>query len=395
MKLQALHDGTLYATNGRRVYRENHDSAGDACTFEQSGSLPLVSGGVAGLAEFVQTTTPWKRLLETVVGSYQTANLWPLAPSTFLATTGQQVLHSRDGGSTWRRTLTLPRSSIRMGVLPSGVCRHDGVTYLGEYPLAEGVTPRVHCSNDDGYTWEVALELPEVRHVHSVSADPYGGDIWLTTGDRDDACRLIRLHNGEGQVVGGGTQDWRIVEPAFTRDAVVWGVDCGYAERNRIFKLPRTAIEDAPTLSTHSGSPGYGAPSDRATPEPDTVGSLDSSVYYTETVTVAGREWVVLSTAAECGADSTAPGTGSTRGGEAVVVAACAETGFTDWRTLAWYRRRSPLADLTGDPPRLPSANAYILLAASAERGLFLNPLNTASGNGTIQQIPPSAFRTD
>ncbi len=393
MKLQGLSGGALYATEGRRVYRENPDSPGGPLSFDSVASHPLASGGLARIWDRLQTTNPWKRLLETVVGSYQTVNLWPITSSVFLATAGRGVFYSPDGGETWRQTLTLPDSSVRMGVLPCGVCRHDGAIYLGEYPLAEDVTPRVHRSTDDGRSWTTALELPDVRHVHSVSADPYSGDIWVTTGDRDEACRLIRLRDGQWEVVGGGSQDWRIVEPAFTRDTVLWGVDCGYAERNRIFKLPRTAIEVTPPLSTGSGGATGGGPSVDVAPEP--VGSVDSSVYYSATLTVAGTEWVVFSTAAERGTDRTAPGGGSTTGNLASVVAASEESGFTDWETLAQYRRRSPLAELTGDPPRLPRANTYVLLAASPERGLFVNPYNTANENGTIEHVPPSAFGTE
>lgn len=422
MKIQAIRDGVVYATDGRGVYRETGASVraraaladdrrasqrpdqrdepssvrigddpsaegdgidpssgriGDDSGFERIGTLPLTRDGLAGLRQRLLTDTPWKRALEAVVGSHQTANLWAF-PDSMVATAGRAVLVSQDGGRTWGQRLTLPPSSIRMGVLPSGVCRHAGedAIYLAEYPLAEDAAPRVHRSRDGGTRWETVLALPDVRHVHSVSVDPYEGDLWLTTGDRDEECRLLRVRDGEPEVVGGGSQDWRIVEPAFTRAAVVWGVDCAYADENRIFRLPRSEVE---------------APS----PTPERVGTVDSSVYYAEVLAVGGTEWVALSTAAERGSDRTAPDAERSRDPTAEVVVASADTGFTDWTTLCRYRRRSPLADRTGDPPLLPSASAYVLLASCPERGLFVNPYNTATDDRRIRLIPPSAFPDD
>jgi len=381
MKLQSIHDGTVYTTDGRDVYREIGEAISLASpdvilpsgmAFERVGTVPVEETGLAGVAERLQTATPWKGLLESVVGSYQTVSLWAFS-SSLLAAVGDSVFVSTDGGETWTRSLSLPPSSARMGVLPSSVCRDNGVLYLAEYPLAEDVTPRVHRSTDDGRSWETYLELPDVRHVHSVSIDPYGGDCWLTTGDTDDACRLIRIVDGEMRVVGGGSQDWRIVEPAFTSDAIVWGVDCGYSDANRIFRLPRSDL-------------------DSDTPTPEQVGRLDSSVYYAETLATERSEWVVLSTAAESGGDRTAPDEGTIADQTAQVVTASAETGFTEWTTLATYRRRSAPADWSGDPPRLPTANAYVFLASCPDRGLFVNPFNTATENGDIRRFPLSAI---
>ncbi|PSP92864.1 glycosyl hydrolase [Halobacteriales archaeon QS_4_62_28] len=381
MKLQSIHDGTVYATDGREVYRETGESisAGTAnvtlpggMTFKSVGSLPVESSGLAGITERLQTARPWKGLLGPIVGSYQTVNLWAFS-SSMLATVGQRVFVSADGGETWTQRLSLPPTSPRMGVLPSSVCSDGDVTYLAEYPLDVNTTPRVYRSTDGGWSWETYLELPDVRHVHSVSIDPYSGDCWLTTGDTDDACRLLRLRDDEMRVVGGGSQDWRIVEPAFTRDGILWGVDCGYTEVNRIFRLPRSRL-------------------DSATPTPEPVGQVESSVYYAETFSTGGTEWVVLSTAAESGGDRTAPDEDTHGDQVARVVAASAETGFTEWTTLATYRRRTTPADWSVTPSGLPTANAYVFLASCPDRGLFVNPFNTATANGDVRRIPLSTF---
>lgn len=368
MKLQAVHDGRLYTTAGRTVYRET-----DPFDFERVGSIPVVDDGVRGLKTRLQTANPWKSALETAVGSYQTANLWALSGSNLLATAGRYAFASRDGGRSWTPTLALHPSSVRMGVLPTCVCTHEGATYLAEYPLSESATPRVFRSDDDGATWEPYVEA-DVRHFHSVTVDPYEGDLWLTTGDRDEECRFLRVSDGELETVGGGSQRWRAVEPVFTREAILWGMDCGYAEENELYKLPRSEVTaDDPT--------------------PERVGAVDSSVYYAECLTVNGAEWVVFATAAETGGDRTAPpGADAARDRHATVVAASSESGFTDWSRLATYPRRTALADRAGSVAPLPAANAYVLLDSDPERGLFLNPFNTATDDGRVRRVPKSAF---
>jgi len=370
MRLQDLRDGRVYATAGRTVYRERPDGE-----FERRGTVPLAERGLDGVRERVLTSRPWTDLLEPLVGAYPTVNCWALSGDRLLATAGSHVFASADGGRTWDRTHSLPPSSPPMGVLPTAVCHREGETYLAEYPLDEAATARVLRSTDFGRSWEPFLELPRVRHAHSVAVDPYEGDLWVTTGDADDESWILRVGDGAGavEVVGGGSQKWRAVELAFTRDAIVWGMDCAYADEIRLFALPRTEL----------AGPG---------PTPEQVGTAESSVYYAATVDVEGTERVVLSTASEVGEDRTAPGDGATADERATVVTASAADGFAEWTTLASYDRRPALADRTGDPPRIPTSNAYVFLASDPDRGLLWNPFNTAADRGAIQRVAPDVF---
>jgi hypothetical protein len=40
----------------------------------------------------------------------------------------------------------------------------------------------------------------------------------------------------------------------------------------------------------------------------------------------------------------------------------------------------------------VPGANAYVLLSATPERGLLLNPINAAIDDGTIRDVPDASF---
>lgn len=367
MKLQAVHDGTAYATEGRTVYRES-----GPLSFEPVGRIPVPGSGTDALTERVTTRKPWKTAIERLVGTYQTTNLWVVSEAAMLATAGSTVFASRDGGRNWSVTHSLPPSSPPMGVLPTCLCVHDGDVYLGEYPLDEDATPRILRSDDAGWTWEPFLELPDVRHVHAVATDPYEGDLWVTTGDRDDESRILRVRGGEVETVGTGSQRWRAVELAFTADAILWGVDSAYATERTVNRLPRDRIP---------------------TGQPDPVATVDDPVYYAETVDVDGTEWVVLSTAVEVTVDRTAPTDYDTDPAGAVsVLAASGETRFTEWTRIARYpRRRVPVDHLPGTFP-VPGANAYVLLSATPERGLLLNPINAAIGDGEIRDVPDASF---
>ncbi|MCL7416718.1 MAG: glycosyl hydrolase, partial [Halalkalicoccus sp.] len=356
----------------RTLLREHGDESG---TFERVGRLPNPAAGAERRRHGLVSSEPWKPLLERVVGAFSAGNVWRLSETALIATTSRWLLASRDEGKSWSVRRTLPDSSGPKGVLPTGVSQHAGDVYLGEYPLDHGTVPKLLRSRDDGWTWEVVRGFPGVRHLHSVQSDPYSGDLWITTGDRDDACRIGRFHDGAFEVVGGGSQRWRAVELAFAPDWVLWGMDSVYSPENHVLRLDRAEI----------GNPN---------PEPETVHTLDGSVFYAAALAVDGERWVVLSTSVEPGSDSTAP-PGSPENdasGRARVVAASSASDFTEWHELAAYRRRRNLGDYWNPFDALPRSSAYVHLAADPERGVVLNPYNTASADGSLVVIPPSRF---
>ncbi|TMT86908.1 glycosyl hydrolase [Haloterrigena sp. H1] len=367
MKLQTIHDGHVLATHDRSIYIESAD--GDGLT--RIGQLPEPPSARIGYR--LKTTAPYRSLVTAVTGRFPAVNVWSIDETTLLASIDRWVYHSSDSGRHWTIVETLPESSPPIGVLPSAVSVTDESIYLGEYPLDGDTTPRVLVSNDGGKTWATAATLPGVRHIHAVQTDPYTGDVWVTTGDRDTECLIGRLRDGRIDIVGGGDQSWRAVELAFAPTAVLWGVDSVYAEQKPIRTLSRAQFDDAD-------------------PKPETVHEVSSSVYYAETVTIDGEQWVLFSTAMEAGEDSTGPDTQTVHSDGATVVAASSASAFTDWYELAAYRKRTTPADRWNPNGYVPTANAYVFLASDPERGVFINPYNTDRDDGTVQTIPPQAF---
>lgn len=370
VKLEGITDGRIDATAHDTLLRESPSGR-----FDRIGTVPNPASGRERLRRQIVSTRPWKPLLERLVGAFSALGVWRLSETALIATAGRWLLASRDGGRTWSVRRTLPDSSGPKGVLPTAVCRHAGDVYLGEYPLGHDAVPALLRSRDDGWTWEVAGTFPDVRHVHAVQSDPYADEVWLTTGDRDRECRIGRFRDGELDVVGGGSQRWRAVELAFTPEAILWGMDSVYAEENRVLKLDREALA---------------APA----PTPETVHVLNGSVFYSATLDVGDERWVAFSTSVEPGIDSTAPA-GSPAGdasGTATVVAASSASGFTEWHALTAYRRRRTPADYWNPRGVLPRSSAYVHLAADPDRGIVLNPYNTATGDGALLVVSPSAL---
>lgn len=373
MKLQSVSDEGIVTTAGRTVYRGR-----DIDSLSRQGRVPIADSSVAGFGARLRTARPWKSLLEAVVGRFPTANVWPVDDTHLIATVGRYLFRSTDGGATWSRCRALPPSSGQMGVLPSAFAVARDAVYLGEYPLADGATPRLLRSTDFGETWTTVRQFPAVRHLHGVHVDPYDDGLWLTTGDVDSACRLYRYDPADDtlDLVGGGSQAWRAVELALTEDAVLWGMDCVYADRNRVFKLPRDAL-------------------DSEQPTPTVVHDLSASVFYATVLPVDGTEYVAFSTAIETGGDSTAPdaGVGDSEA-EAAVVVSSSRTGFTEWQTLRSYRKRRCPVDVVNPGDRLPNANAYVFLDSAPDRGLFVNPYNTRRDDGRIVRLSPDVVAT-
>jgi hypothetical protein len=363
MKLGSVRDGRVAATAGRRVFVEPTPGAG----LERRGRLPDPPTLRETVGSRLVTGRRLRPLLAAVVGAFPASNVWQVTGRDLVATAGTHLYSSHDGGRSWTHRRRLPPSSGPVGVLPSACCVDDGTVLLGEYPLGDE-TPWLLRSDDAGRTWRRHVPLPAARHVHGVQRDPVSGDVWVTTGDRGDGCRIGRLVDGDVRTVGGGSQEWRAVELAFTESAVLWGVDSPSVRQNRLYRLDRSELG-------------------RDEPTPRAVGVAPSSVYYSATWTADGVRWVAFSTAVGTSPDSTASD-GDAGGARpdattARIIAASSASRFTEWRTVASYRKQWRPSDLAGS--RLPSANAYVFLAGDDQRGLVYNPHNTNRDTGSIR----------
>lgn len=365
LKLGGVEDGVVHVTRGLSAGRWSRSGG-----FERTGSIP----GSDVVSRFFDTPAVG-RLLSRVIGSVTTTNLWPIGGDRLLATVGNELFFSADRGRSWRLVHRLPESSGPMGVLPTAVCRREDRVYLAEYPLGDE-TARVIVS-DDGQRWSTYVSNPDVRHFHGLFRDPYTGSFWGTTGDTNEESTIGRFIDGEYRPLGGGSQTWRAVDLAFTPDAVLWGMDCSYAPRIEILRLPRDEIpaESADPLVDQ--------------PAPERVGVVDAPVFYAETVQSDETTWVVFSTASTTGTDSTGPETDETGSKPARVIAASRRSGYERWYQLVAAERSATLGTVI---PAIPTANAYAFLDTTPDGELLINPFNTRRNHGELIARHPSSF---
>ena len=366
MKLGGADGDAVYCTEGIAVGRWSEETG-----FDPSGRLPVPDVGPTNLPFSLTNWGPTRRLLDLLTGSITTTNVWPLGDGALLATADRWLFRSPDGGRSWRVVRDLPESSGPMGVLPTSVCVADDAVYLAEYPLGDDPA-RVLVSRDRGETWSTFHERTDVRHFHSVCTDPATGTLWGTTGDAGGECVVGRFVDGAFEAVGRGGQDWRVVELAFTGSAILWGVDSAYLDSVALYRLDRDRL-------------------DADDPTPERVGETDAPVFYAKTLTATDETWVVVSTAATGGVDSTAPASKrrNTSGRTARVLAASERTGFEEWHELFAFDRRRTVSEYVSP---VPTTGAYVFLGVAPDGGLLVNPFNTSDAHGDVLHLSPAAF---
>ena len=145
---------------------------------------------------------------------------------------------------------------LRQGrnVLHCGVAVTKWGIYFGEYGRNTARHPvPVHCSRDDGRSWEVVHEFSAIRHIHGVYSDPYSDRLWITTGDFAGECYLVSTNEDFTDVViyGDGSQAWRSVTLFFQPDRIVWAMD-SQLETSYLYIFERKTAE----LIRHRPFPG-------------------------------------------------------------------------------------------------------------------------------------------
>ena len=154
-----------------------------------------------------------------------------------------------------------------------------GYVYAGEYSsdpnerhcVCRGVFPATGEA-----AWDTILDFPSlsewrsdpstlhaVRHVHTVTVDPYTGHVWVGTGDTDVHSKLLYSDdNGESfRLVGVGDQAYRTLSIWFTERYVYWSMDA-YHDQS-CWRIPRSRFEESgfwpsltPELTSGSTRPG-------------------------------------------------------------------------------------------------------------------------------------------
>jgi hypothetical protein len=233
--IQQVDETTIWSVRGYRVYK-----SADGTRFTRAFKVP--SGSLASWLGNLP-------LLRRMFGYQELCEILPLRSGTILAFAGGYLWRSTDGGHAFHRVEKVGVFGIGRGrgIMPKAFAEdREGIIYYGEYyenPRHEPVC--IHRSLDDGKAWQVIYQFGagDIRHVHSLSVDPYTNALWVTTGDRDQEC-IIAYSVDKGvtfHTVGTGSQQWRAVDIIFTRDSVYWGTDAPSIQ-NWICRLDRQTL---------------------------------------------------------------------------------------------------------------------------------------------------------
>ncbi|MCY2930944.1 MAG: sialidase family protein [Planctomycetota bacterium] len=226
-------DGAVLATRGYHLYQMR---PGDP-VLRRLRRLPCPGG-----------TARWLHYscLRRHVRRSDVATVFPLPSGAMLTLAGGRIYRgeaSGEGQPVFR--LRYWGSGVGCGVMYCGIVRMpNGTLFFGEYTRNTEYDPvHLYASDDDGRTWRLAHAFPAgtTRHIHSVQADPFGQDLWLCAGDRNDHS-FIAHSSDEGKTferIGEGSQQWRSVRLQFTPEHVWWASDTNHPDLRAVFRWSR------------------------------------------------------------------------------------------------------------------------------------------------------------
>jgi hypothetical protein len=235
-------DGTVWATRGFALYRRPPGEK----SFHFETRLPCPWNATALLHS---------ASLRSYLRRHDVAQPFWLASGSLLVSAGGWLWRRSSHERRFRRVFQLRfwGRGIGRGILDNGLVQlRSGRILFGEYFRNPGRVPvHVYASDDDAQSWRVIHEFPagRIRHIHAVIEDPYGGGVWLCTGDLDHESFLAHSSNGGDRfdIVGGGSQTWRACCVLFTPEYVYWGADTSKdVEHRNIYRLRRGEAEPEP-----------------------------------------------------------------------------------------------------------------------------------------------------
>lgn len=128
-----------------------------------------------------------------------------------------------------------------VGSRPLTLLENEGNILYGEYRTNVERSPvHIWSANILDKDWSPVFTFDDVRHIHGIFFDSFEGEYWITTGDTDEEsyvtiCSTNFLHS---RVILKGSQQTRIVQPVFTKEAIYFASDAPQ-ETNYIYRFMR------------------------------------------------------------------------------------------------------------------------------------------------------------
>ena len=125
------------------------------------------------------------------------------------------------------------------GSRPLSVCNHNNYSYYGEYFQNPNRLPvNIWRINNNNFHWEKCCSFSNIRHIHTITSDPYSNSIWVTTGDKDSESAIWRTYDNFKTIfkIAGGSQIYRVVQPIITKEKIYFGSDSPH-QTNYIYSM--------------------------------------------------------------------------------------------------------------------------------------------------------------
>lgn len=162
-----------------------------------------------------------------------------LPDGTIVAVLPRMIARLRPGDARLQPVFEVPRGTRPLAITATP----DGRLFWGEYFRNPGREPVHIYGSTDGTSWEAVYTFParSIRHIHSITYDPFEGCLWVLTGDEGPESRIIRagLDWTSLDTVVAGTQQARAVTLVVRPEAIYFATDSPW-EQNYIYRLDRT-----------------------------------------------------------------------------------------------------------------------------------------------------------
>lgn len=230
------------------------DANGDLLLGSDAGAIVRFDP-VAGVLRS-EAPSPYGPVQRIAAQSRLAARLLRLSPRSFARLASGTLLWAA-GGRLWRSAAGEARPQA-VHVFEAGhgplflAPTPDGSVVFGDYVATREKRPSaVRRSSDDGRSWQTVHEFAasRIRHVHGAFWDRHAGCVWLSTGDADHEAGLWALRGDTPELVAGGRSLFRVVQPVFTPDAILFGTDTP-GEDCGLYRLARKDLSVSKLLPT-------------------------------------------------------------------------------------------------------------------------------------------------
>lgn len=224
-------------------------------TWSEYASLPMDAANGVWYTDFVvDSDMNAIYALKTTDGGAMNNN----AVSSFYLWSGDGKWHERTSEISLGAKRWLSNNSFEIFRSPDKTKR---VAIFGEYGTTmDGTTYSLWRTTNGGATWAKVLEIVgddntsgtmvrgEIRHWHTVKADPHTGHVWAAAGDTDAQCKIYRSTDGgeNWEIMFSGSQRERTCGFVFEEDCIYYGMDAKHGTDpnfTRIIKIDKSKLD--------------------------------------------------------------------------------------------------------------------------------------------------------